>query len=177
MNPRFPESPFEYSSRVEAPRSLFSRLPAFYRENSDLVGTLVEVAESLIPSFRDALLQKQEAHQGARFSGLRSPPHLSTQETLVRWLAERHGVAPRVWNGFEAIPWPTGGVQFLRSRSRAAVLAWETEQLPSVPEDFDLDAGCLPVSLRVAAVLLERLPQGGVPRSGEKLPGAIFWTL
>lgn len=176
MNPRLPESPFEYTSGVDAPRSLFSRLPAFYRENADLVGTLVEVAESLIPSFRDAVLQKQEAHRGARFSGLRCPSHLSTQGTLIRWLAERYGGAPRVWNGFEASPWPTGGVQFLLSRSRAAVLAWETDQLPSVPDDFDLDADCLPVGLQVTAVRLERLPQGGVIRSGERLPGAIFWT-
>lgn len=176
MNPRFSELPLEYTSRVEAPRSLFSRLPAFYRENSDLVGTLVEVAESLIPSLREALLQKEEAYHGARFSGLRSPHHLSTQETLVHWLTERYGVAPRVWNGFEATPWPTGGVQFLRSGSRAAVLAWETEALPAAPEDFDLETGCLPVSLRVSAVLLERFPQGGAPRSGQRLPGAIFWT-
>ena len=80
-----------------------------------------------------------------------------------------------MWAGWEALPHAAGGIELVRSRVPSAVLAWAREELPRVPATQDFDAADLPVWLRVAAIALERLPAGGVPRGGERLAGDILW--
>jgi hypothetical protein len=161
----------------EAPRSVAEKLPAFYRENPALVAPFADTAEDLISSLRLVFAAEEEriSREARLVERSLSPVDAGTPAGFIRFLEERMGVAPLVWSGFEADAHPAGGLVLRRATGPSAILAWEKSQVSSAPAELALLEGLLPLGVRAAAVILGRIPRGGVPQSGERISGELVW--
>lgn len=162
---------------METPRPIADRLPEFYRENPELVAPIADVADDLISSLFLVLgAEEDRIANESRFAERASwSLEAGTSAGLTRLLEERLGAAPLVWNGFEVEAHPAGGIVFRRASRPSAVLAWEKTQLTSAPSGFDLPESALPIGVTVLAVVLGRIPRGGLPQNGERISGEVIW--
>ena len=162
-------------------RPIFDRLPLFYRESPGLLEPLSDVADELMSLFHLQLRREEERIVQGRAPArlLSSKSREGTVEEVLSWLRGRCGASPRVWTGFFASRLNTRGAEpsfeLRRSPVPSAMLAWEKEQLPASPPDFDIPEELLPVGVNVEAALARRSSWRTPPVVGEKILGEVFW--
>jgi hypothetical protein len=181
--------PARDSHPASSPLPLIGRLPAFYRENPEVLEPLVDAAEEMIADLRTALSRAEarlEREIPAAWDRILDRPDLlgceassrdaGTAGGLARWLRIRFGAAPVLWAALEARPHAAGGVVFRSTSWPSAVVAWEKTAFPEAPGEIAIPGELLPAGVPVRAVVLARMPQGRRPRSGERVPGEIVWS-
>jgi hypothetical protein len=162
-------------------RLVLPRLPRFYQESPGLLEPLADVADELISLF--SLRLRREEERSARRRGPAQAfgwaSGKGTVEELLTWLKERHGAFPQVWSGFHASKLDAKGADpgfcLRRSLGPSAVLAWEKEELPAPPPDFDIPEELLPAGVHVEAAVARRTSWRTQPIAGEKILGEVFW--
>ena len=180
----------ELGSAEDRAWKLHARLPELYRESPELLGPLVDAAEDLLAHLREELERAEQSASSGRPLGLghdgfgkagevssfalSTTLSFSTAGGLALWLERETGSRPRVWNGLHAAQHPSGGLTFSRASCRSAVIAWEREQLATLPVSLRLPTESLPLGARIELVALGRLPETGAPRHGERFAGEIL---
>lgn len=156
-------------------RTLGELLPAFYRENEELLGPLPEVGEELAQGLLtriDALERSPAAVRALDLGPGLAPDRQGTPGALALLVSPQLNRPFRLWNGIEPLEHPLGGLVFRPARQRSVVLAWEKGGGKD-PGGFRVDPERLPVGVTLHVVQLARLPRKGAPHVGERFSGEI----
>jgi hypothetical protein len=163
---------------LEGSRSLrvFSRLPAFYREDPSRLAPFVDLAEGLL---RDFVARAEDLLGGREeLPSLESAGSSSTDD-VIRWLEERCGTRPLCWNGFQVEPLPGGNLELRRAFLPSVVFVWQRQHPPRASVDLDLPPSLLPVCTKAQIVLAARLSRSPRPLAGQRIQGEVLgsWSV
>jgi hypothetical protein len=176
---------------MEESRSIFDRLPAFYRENPDLLGVLVDVLDDVLSgvAFRlgnqeDRILSRLLRARMERLAGGPKGPldvdgarhGKGTLEGLRRFFRARHGCEPWIWTGFRAVEGSSGWLELRRSRTPSILVSWERAS-PGAVSGEPPPQGFFPVGVEAQGLVLLRPPARTSPLAGERIRGTIEWAL
>ena len=154
----------------EASKALFDRLPEYYREHPGIVKSLVDVAEELVGSTRDAL-QRTETTLVRHGSGLTSRARNTAgtlQHLLTFWSQGEPLSRPAVYWPATAVEVDDGALTVVR-RDGNIVIGWPSGD-PGMPRDVEVPESETPAGLRVQVIRFSSTP----PAVDEPLYGARF---